>query len=76
MPDRETAVNVRTGETAVTEVPTAQEAVVAALLRERAGYVLRGLDARVEAVDAELERLGAPQPKPAKTPPAGRRKTS
>lgn len=36
-----------------------QERVVAALRRERAGYVAAGKTARVEAVDAELERLGA-----------------
>jgi hypothetical protein len=33
-------------------------AQVAALLRERAGYVEKGLDDRVAAVDAELRRLG------------------
>jgi hypothetical protein len=31
---------------------------VVALVRERAGYVVRGLDDRVAAVDAELARLG------------------
>ena len=36
-----------------------QERLVAALKRERAGYVAAGKTERVEAVDAELERLGA-----------------
>lgn len=31
---------------------------VTALLRERTGYVLRGLSDRVAQVDAELKRLG------------------
>jgi hypothetical protein len=34
------------------------EELVAALLREREGYVRRGLDDRVAQVDAELARLG------------------
>jgi hypothetical protein len=33
-------------------------AYIRALLRERAMYVARGLDARVASVDAELARLG------------------
>lgn len=37
-------------------------AYVASLQRERAGYVLRGLDDRVAAVDAELKRLGVARP--------------
>jgi hypothetical protein len=36
-----------------------QERHIAALRRERAGYLAAGKTARVEAVDAELERLGA-----------------
>lgn len=36
-----------------------REGVIAALRRERAGYVLRKLDDRVAGVDAELKRLGA-----------------
>jgi hypothetical protein len=35
---------------------------VEALLREREGYVRRGLTERVAAVDAELARLGAVPP--------------
>lgn len=37
---------------------SADEAIVAALRREREGYVLRGLKDRVAAVDTELKRLG------------------
>jgi hypothetical protein len=40
------------------EVPTKDEAVVAALLAERLGYVRRGLPDRVALVDAELARYG------------------
>jgi hypothetical protein len=36
-----------------------RESVIAALRRERAGYVSRGLDDRAAGVDAELKRLGA-----------------
>lgn len=35
-----------------------QERHIAALRRERAGYVAASKTARIEAVDAELERLG------------------
>jgi hypothetical protein len=58
MPEQETAANVRTGETVTREVATADEALVAALLREREGYARRDREDRVQAVDAELERLG------------------
>ncbi|MFD7791026.1 hypothetical protein [Streptomyces sp. NPDC059759] len=58
MPEKETATSVRTGETVTTEVPTADEAYAAALLREREGYLRRGREDRVADVDAELERLG------------------
>lgn len=58
MPEQETATNVRTGETVTAEVATADEAYVAALLREREGYARHKREDRVEAVDAELERLG------------------
>lgn len=40
------------------EVPTKDEAIVAALLAERLGYVRRNLPARVALVDAELARYG------------------
>ncbi|MFF9324039.1 hypothetical protein ACF1AY_04900 [Streptomyces sp. NPDC014776] len=58
MPEKETATNVRTGETVTTEVPTADEAYVAALLREREGYARHGREDRLADVDAELRRLG------------------
>lgn len=58
MPDKETATSVRTGQTVTTEVPTADESYVAALLREREGYLRRGRENRVADVDAELERMG------------------
>lgn len=45
-----------------------EDPMVAALLRERAGYVQRGLKDRVAAVDAELERHG--HKPPAETPAA------
>ncbi|MFE9309514.1 hypothetical protein ACFYM5_17715 [Streptomyces sp. NPDC006706] len=58
MPEKETATNVRTGETVTREVPTADEAYVDALLREREGYARYDQAARVADVDAELKRLG------------------
>ncbi|MGA6159595.1 hypothetical protein ACPEIC_40375 [Stenotrophomonas sp. NPDC087984] len=58
MSETEKATNVRTGETADVEVPTAEEAYVAALLREREGYAAYGREDRVKAVDDELKRLG------------------
>lgn len=36
-----------------------KEASIKALLEERRGYLTRGEDERVAAVDAELKRLGA-----------------
>ncbi|MGW8703232.1 hypothetical protein ACWGOK_41075 [Streptomyces eurythermus] len=62
MSEMETATNVPTGEPVVTEVPTADEAYVAALRRERAAYMTYGRPDRVDAVDAELNRLGAEVP--------------
>jgi hypothetical protein len=59
MPERESATNVRTGETVVSETPTADEAYIASLRRERAAYVIYGRKDRVAAVDAELKRWGA-----------------
>lgn len=47
-----------------------RDALIGALLREREGLKARGLDARVNAVDAELARLGyktkATETKPAR----------
>lgn len=80
MPEKQTATNVRTGEEVTTEVPTAQEAYVAALLREREGYARHGRADRVRDVDAELKRLGVTRPdtrsgtERAVTPPRERRR--
>lgn len=48
-----------------TDEETQREAYAEALRRERAGYVMRGLDNRVKAVDAELKRIGASSSSPA-----------
>ncbi|MCP9209286.1 hypothetical protein [Streptomyces cucumeris] len=58
MSQKQTATNVRTGERTESEVPTADEAYVSALLREREGYATYGREDRVQAVDEELKRLG------------------
>lgn len=62
MPDRIPVRAVRNGGLDHIEVPTRDEAHIAALQRERAGYVQRNLPERVTAVDAELSRLGHRQP--------------
>ncbi len=62
MPDRIPVRAVRTGGLDHIEVPSQQEALVAALLRERVGYVQRNLPDRVEGVDAALRRLGHQPP--------------
>jgi hypothetical protein len=46
-----------------------EDPMIAALLRERAGYVQFGKKDRVKAVDAELERLGWEDPEKAKPEP-------
>lgn len=46
---------------------------IQALLRERDGYVLRGLSNRVAAVDAELKRLGYKPPAEVETSDRPRR---
>lgn len=58
----------------------AEDPMVAALLRERAGYVSRGLDDRVAQVDEQLKVRGHTPPgeakegeDPADAPPKGRR---
>jgi hypothetical protein len=43
-----------------------RENYIRALLEERRGYVLHGLDDRVAEVDAELARVGASAEPPAK----------
>jgi hypothetical protein len=42
--------------------PKTTDSYVAALLRERAGYVYRGLSDRAEQVTAELKRVGYTDP--------------
>jgi FixJ family two-component response regulator len=58
MPDRIPVRAVRNGGLDFIEVPTRDEQLIAALLRERAGYVVRNLPERIAAVDVELHRLG------------------
>lgn len=50
------------------------DALIAGLLRERAGYVAQGKDDRVKLVDVELRRLGhkSDEDETRKTPPQGR----
>lgn len=62
MPEQVPVHNVRTGAKDHIEVPTVDEAYVAALLREREGYARYGKTERVAAVDAELDRLGVARP--------------
>lgn len=60
--ENETTETEAAEETALEETPPEdpnRESVIAALRRERTGYVSRGLDDRVAGVDAELKRLGA-----------------
>ncbi|MCI3272143.1 hypothetical protein [Streptomyces cylindrosporus] len=65
----------------MTDAPQTEDSMVAALLREREGYVTRGMDDRVAQVDEQLKLRGVEPPKddkPAKsadrsTPPKGRR---
>jgi hypothetical protein len=53
------------------------DAQIAALLRERVGYVRYDKPERVKAVDAELERLGyEAEDKPAKKSAAPRNRTA
>ncbi|GAA3077859.1 hypothetical protein [Streptosporangium carneum] len=59
MPEQVPVRSVRTGGTDYIEVPTPEEQQVAALRREHAGYLTRGLGDRAEQVAAELRRLGA-----------------
>lgn len=63
--------------------PQSEDPMVAALLRERAGYVGRGMNDRVAQVDEQLKLRGVEPPaddKPAgasrSTPPKGRRARS
>ncbi len=68
----------------MSEEPQTDDPMVAALLREREGYVQRGLDDRVAQVDEQLTLRGYTAPDGGKpkapamrsTPPKGRRSRS
>lgn len=67
----------------MTDAPQTEDPMVAALLREREGYVGRGMDDRVAQVDEQLKLRGhEPQaagnsaPSSRSTPPKGRRARS
>jgi hypothetical protein len=62
MPDQVPVRSVRTGGIDHMEVATPEEAYVAALRRERDGYVRYGKTDRADAVSAELRRLGVEEP--------------
>lgn len=65
----------------MTDTPQTEDPMVAALLRERAGYVGRGMDDRVAQVDEQLRLRGveppaaerAAAPASPSAPPKGRR---
>lgn len=65
----------------MTDEPQTEDPMVAALLREREGYVQRGMDDRVAQVDEQLKLRGHKPPADEKTsapasrstPPKGRR---
>jgi uncharacterized small protein (DUF1192 family) len=50
----------------MTQTKEQKQSYIAGLVEERRGYVVRGLDDKVAAVDAELRRLGAKAETPAK----------
>jgi hypothetical protein len=58
VPEQVPVRSVRTGGVDYMQVDSPEEAYVAALLREREGYVRYDRKERVAAVDAELARLG------------------
>ncbi|PKT71863.1 hypothetical protein CW362_16520 [Streptomyces populi] len=68
----------------MTDAPQTDDPMVAALLREREGYVGRGMDDRVAQVDEQLRLRGATPPADDRTseastrstPPKGRRARS
>lgn len=67
----------------MTDAPQTEDPMVAALLREREGYVGRGMDDRVAQVDEQLKlrgheppAAGASAPSSRSTPPKGRRARS
>lgn len=65
----------------MTDTPQTEDPMAAALLREREGYVGRGMDDRVAQVDEQLRLRGVEPPAAEKpgapasraTPPKGRR---
>jgi hypothetical protein len=69
MPEQIPVWAVRNGGTDYIEAATPEEAYVAALRRERAGYLQYDKQDRADAVTAELRRVGAEQD-PAARPPA------
>lgn len=52
--------------------PQTEDPMVAALLRERAGYVVRGMNDRVDQVDEQLKLRGVEPPADDKPAPASR----
>lgn len=62
MPEQVPVRAVRTGGLDHLTVPTRDETLIAALERERLGYVQRNLPARVAAVDEQLRLLRGDQP--------------
>jgi hypothetical protein len=54
----------------MTDAPQTDDPMVAALLREREGYVARGMDDRVAQVDEQLRLRGATPPADSGTPAA------
>jgi FixJ family two-component response regulator len=66
MPERIPVRAVKNGGLDFIEVPTREEAWIAALRRERHGYEVHGNAEGVALVDAELARLGAPVTEPAR----------
>lgn len=69
MPHEQTVRSVRTGGTDVLLVPTPEEAQREALLRERAGYLQRGLADRAAQVEEQLRLLFGWEPEPAAAEP-------
>lgn len=53
----------------MSDAPQTEDTMIAALLRERAGLVQRGLDDRVRQVDEQLGLRGHTLPKRETTPP-------
>ncbi|MFI6819262.1 hypothetical protein ACIBG7_43225 [Nonomuraea sp. NPDC050328] len=59
MPEQVPVRSVRTGGIDYVELPTPEEATIAALRREREGYLRYGKSDRAAQVEVELRRLGA-----------------